>query len=81
MDKVVDTFFFSRQITSNDTLFKVLTTAEKGNIVVVFIEIIMKRNDINCYMCTQLFSDVLEHEDVSIISVGVHEIPIEVGDI
>ncbi|CIV87135.1 Uncharacterised protein [Streptococcus pneumoniae] len=62
-------------------MFKVLTTTEKGDVVVIFIKVIMERNDVNGHMGSQFFSHILEHEDVSIVPVGIHEISVEVGNV
>ena len=60
---------------------KVLTATEKGNVVVIFIKVIMERNDVNRYMGSQFFSHILEHENVSIVTIGIHEISVEVGNV
>ncbi|CKV64546.1 Uncharacterised protein [Mycobacterium tuberculosis] len=47
----------------------------------IFIKVIMERNDVNGHMGSQFFSHILEHEDVSIVPVGIHEISVEVGNV
>ena len=53
----------------------------KGDIVVIFVKVIMERERCQPSHVPPVFSHILEHEDVSIVPVGIHEVSVEVGDV